>query len=343
MDIKVGIIGYGYSGEVIHTPLIEKTKGLLLTAASTYRDDRQALVKSKGLKLYMTPEELIADSDIDLLVVATPHDSHKTLTVKALAAGKHVITEKIMCLNAVEAQEMIDASLTHQRMLSVFHNRRWDGDYLTVKEYIQNGSLGKIISLHSWVYTSKRPPADKWRGNRKFGGGIFSDWGAHLLDQALQLTNFPLVSVHCHMNYTSPEVEVETGAICILRFENGVRHTIETSHLFHSDEKGFCAWGTEGRLSIQGHDPQEAILRNSSLGTPLDYPGYTGHIYTFGEEKDAKIMPIGDWGAYYRNIANYLIHKEPLAVTAPSVLRMMKARDTAIQSNDTRKVIACHI
>ena len=341
--INVGIIGYGYAGQVIHGQLIEKAEGLKLIGASSSKADRKAVLASKGLIAYASADALIADKQIDLVVVATPHNTHKPLTVQALKSGKHVVTDKMMCLNAAEGVDMIDTAMKSGKMLSVFQNRRWDGDFLTVKSYIESGKLGNLIALESQVYYSKRPSLDVWRASRANGGGIFSDWGAHLIDQALMLNPSKVTSVYCRMTYAIPDIDVESGAVCVLEFENGVSHTVSVSHLHHVNEKSMCVWGDSGRLDICGFDPKEDMLKQQVYGDVFDIPPYTGAFYAFGEKESVDVTPVGKWVNYYQNVADHLNQQKELAVKPEQALRMMQVHDAALNSIETKQIIDCEI
>lgn len=342
MGVKVGVIGYGFGGEVFHMPLIESVEELTPVAVCTSDPERGARVRAKGYRVHATAEALIADPDIDLVVVTTPHDTHRDLTVRALSAGKHVVTDKPMCLSVQEAQEMIDASVRYGRMLSVFHNRRWDADYLLIKEYLTNHILGGLISIESWVRESV-PPAEGWRSSRSRGGGVFSDWGAHLLDQLLTLDPTPLVSVYCHMEYAVPAVDVETHATCILQYEDGIRHTLHTSKLYHTDDKGFNVLGAGGRLEIHGFDLKGLRQRERLWSLPTTKPACSGRLYSFGKSQPVDIAAEGHWQMYYQNIADHLLRGAPLAVTPNSALRVMLTLDAAFRSAQTGQIVHCRI
>ncbi|MFW5884060.1 MAG: Gfo/Idh/MocA family protein [bacterium] len=339
--VRVGIVGYGYAGEVIHAPLIAAAPGLELVAASTSRPDRQELARGRGLRVHAKASELIANDDVDLVVIATPHDTHLPLTREACAAGRHVVCDKLMALDVDEARSMLVAAQEAGVMLSVFHNRRWDGDFLTVRQALgldRSGPLkeipdiGTLIRIHAWVHGSGAPNPAKWRAQRSHGGGIFSDWGAHLVDQALQLHEQPVSTVSCQMSRAVPEIDVESAALCVVGFADGSGHVIETTQLYHESSKGYEVWGTRGRLRITGFDPRENLLNQEVRGTersPGDY-----EVLFIGPHGTVELGSPGpgDWAAYYRNVAAHLIRDEQLAVTPESVVRMMELREAALRS-----------
>ena len=354
VGVRVGIVGYGYAGEVIHAPLIAAVPGLDLVAVSTSRPDRQELARGRGLRVHAKASELIASDDVDLVVIATPHDTHLPLTREACAAGKHVVCDKLMALDVDEARAMLAAAQRAGVMLSVFHNRRWDGDFLAVRAALERASsrsgagpgaaapatagtppdVGDLIRIRSWVHSAGAPNPSRWRAKRSHGGGIFSDWGAHLMDQALLLHVGRVQSVYCRMEHAVPEVDVETGALCVVAFDDGTSHVIETNQLYHEAAKGYEAWGTAGRLVVSGFDPREDLLNQEVRGTRRSPGGYEARFERAGEAAvpQPSAPGPGDWAAYYGNVADHLIRGEQLAVTPESVVRMMELREAALRS-----------
>ena len=351
--IRVGIVGYGYAGEVIHAPLIESVPDLELVAVSTSRADRAAVARERGLRVHNDPDALIAAADIDLVVIATPHDSHLPLALAAARSGKHVVVDKLMALDANEADAMALAARDAGVMLSVFHNRRWDGDFLAVRDLIarRDGHAagdataegdprpGALIRVRSWVHAAGPPSPDRWRSHRSRGGGIFSDWGAHLLDQALLLHRGPVARVYCTLQRAVEGVDVETAALCVIEFDSGVTHIVETNQLFHDAAKGYEIWGTDGRAVVTGFDPAENELNLRVRGVGRRAPGYDARWITDGGVSALPTPIAGDWAAYYRNIAAHLLDGDDLAVSVESVLRTMRLRDAALRSAAERRVI----
>jgi len=340
--IRVGIVGYGYAGEVLHAPLIEAVPELELVSVSTSRADRQELARGRSLRVHASADELLASDDIDLVVIATPHDTHLPLTRKACAAGKHVVCDKLMALDLGEAQAMVAAARKSGVMLSAFHNRRWDGDFLTVRAALagsaapgavgENPDVGEVIRIRAWVHRPGAPDPTRWRATRSHGGGIFSDWGAHLVDQALLLHDVPVATVSCQMLYAVPEIDVETAALCVIGFEDGTSHVIETTQLYHESSKGYELWGTKGRLVVTGYDQRENLLNQQVRGVERSAGDYeVSFVGPDGTQALGSPGP-GDWKRYYANVAAHLVRGEELAVSADSVVRMMRLREAALVS-----------
>ncbi len=337
----MGIIGYGYAGRALHAPLIAAAPGLELVATSTSRPDRAAQARNAGLRVHPSAEALIADPDVDLAVITTPHDSHAPLALAALAAGKHVVTDKLMCLDVSEADAMIAAAARHNRLLSVFHNRRWDGDFLTLRQLLSDGVVGAPLVLRAFVRSAWRPSPGAWRAWRKSGGGIFSDWGAHLMDQALLLNATRVVAVQGDRICAFGDCDVETWAMATITFADGVRHIIETSHYQHQGEKGWDLFGAGGRLVQQGFEPYEAALVRGEVNDALPQPEASRPLlYRHGQPVQRLPLQPGCWSAYYRNIAAHLLTNAELAVPAAGVRRMMALREAILEAFERHETVA---
>ncbi|MEA3345950.1 MAG: Gfo/Idh/MocA family oxidoreductase [Chloroflexota bacterium] len=347
-SIKTAIVGYGYAGRVFHAQLIGATEGLELYAVST-RDPqrRQQAAQDLDVKTYPSLDELLKDDEVQLVVLATPHDTHKELAIHCLDAGKHVVSEKIMCLDTSEADSMIEASRRNGRMLSVFHNRRWDCGYLTLKRAVADGLLGDLLVVESRVVGWRHPRPDRWRSQRRHGGGSLRDWGAHLIDQALQLIDSPVVSVYCDMLYTEPKIDVETSARCCMTFDNGVRYLVETGFISALPRPRWYVRGTRGAFRKLGLDPQERALNqgqvNSGLPLPPDERAEVRIETEAGMETRVFETIPGNWPAYYQNIADHLLRDAELVVKPEQARRAVAIIETAAESADEDQVISCRI
>ncbi len=335
---------------------------LELVAVSTSREERQEIARSRGLRAHAKASELIASDDVDLVVIATPHDTHLPLTREACAAGRHVVCDKLMALDVDEAESMVAAAREAGVSLSVFHNRRWDGDFRTVRAALAAASgrgalgasggrvapgavgelpdLGDVLRIRAWVHGSGAPNPARWRAQASHGGGIFSDWGAHLVDQALQLHASPVASVSCQMLHALPEIDVETAALCVIGFEDGTSHVIETTQLYHESSKGYELWGTKGRLTVTGFDPRENLLNQQVRG--VERSGGDYEVRIVGPEGTTAFGSPGpgDWVDFYENVASHILHGEELAVTGESVVRMMKLREAALVSAAEKRTVS---
>jgi scyllo-inositol 2-dehydrogenase (NADP+) len=188
--IGVGLIGYGLGGAAFHAPLIQAEPGLRLHAVVTSRAE-QVRRDLPGVAVVASPADLLADPAVELVVVAAPNAVHFELAAAALRAGRHVVVDKPFTLSVAEADELIGLAAAADRRLSVFHNRRWDADFLTVRRCLETGLLGDVSSFVSRYDRFRPAPKGSWKEQDVPGSGVLWDLGPHLIDQALQLFGLP--------------------------------------------------------------------------------------------------------------------------------------------------------
>ncbi len=186
--IRTGIVGYGLSGRVFHAPLIRFTDGLELKAIASSRQDEIHI--SYPSTSVCSTDELLTDNNIDLVVITSPNDTHFDLAAKALRHNKHVVIEKPMVLSIKEGKELISISEQNNRLLSVFHNRRWDSDFLTIQQLLSDKKLGELHTYKAHFHRYQQTVRAKWKLQKENGGVLF-DLGSHLIDQALVLFGWP--------------------------------------------------------------------------------------------------------------------------------------------------------
>jgi scyllo-inositol 2-dehydrogenase (NADP+) len=340
---NAAVVGYGYAGRAFHTYLIGLAEGLNLYAISTRNPERQAAAAQAHpeAKIYTNIEALLADDRVDLVVLATPHHTHRDLAIAAMDAGKHVVTDKIMCMNAREAADMIEARDRNGVMLSVFHNRRWDWDYLTVKKVIADGLLGEPYLFEAGIMGYRAPRG--WRGSKAQGGGILFDWPAHFCDQALQLVPAPVESVFCEIKYRDTwDTNIGNYAKLLIRFANDVLYQIEVSNLSTAAKPRWYVLGDRGGLIKYGLDPQEGPMREGNIDAAKEDPENRARVYTTvdGERKELVIdSERGSWKSYYQNISAVLNEGAELAVKPKEVYRVMRVYDAAMWSSETGQVV----
>jgi scyllo-inositol 2-dehydrogenase (NADP+) len=340
--IRTVVVGYGLAGRAFHCPLIRRQPGLAL-AGVVARDAtvRAEAVADWGVKGYATLDEALADDDLQLVVIATPHDSHADLTIRALAAGKDVVVDKVMALSTDEADRMIAARDQSGRKLSVFHNRRWDWDFLTVQKVLAEGRIGSPLLIESSV--CRYAPPRSWRGQVGTAGTILHDWGAHLVDQALQLGLGPCRRVTGWVT-PAPWPGVETGGQgrIVLEFDR-VLFQVETSRVCRLDRPRWWIVGTEGSLLKFGVDPQETALRAGDINRAEEPSEHTAMLRLSNDSGGAVESPVntikGSWDGYYGNIAEHLAGSVELAVTAEQAREVVRLLDAATRSSSEHAVI----
>ena len=348
MTYKMAIIGMGGMAGWHFDNIKEHIKGLDVTAGfDISKETREKRAKEWGVKTYNTPEELYADKDTDIVLVATPNDSHKDYVINALNSGKHVICEKPVTMNAEELEEIITTTKKTGKIFSIHQNRRWDPDFLIIKKILADGLLHQPYNIESRVQGSKRLWG--WRAFKQNGGGILLDWGVHLLDQMLDLIPQDVVSVHGHL-HTMAGSEIDDCFTAMLRFEDGCTGMVDITtnsfiiqprwHLSCADGTAVVDnWECEGRIVKQA-DPDEVdwtehVMYTAAGPTRTMLPRPKSTII------ETELPPVGDrkWTDYYVNILDVLNGKAELIVTPQQALRVMKVIDALFESDRTGEAV----
>lgn len=258
-EIRVGIIGYGYSGKVFHAPLIQATPGLRLTAIASH-DAARVHADLPALPVVRDPADLFADPQLDLIILPTPNATHYPLARAALLAGKHVVVDKPFTLTLAQAQELQQLAKQQQRLLSVFHNRRWDGDFLTVQALLAQRTLGDVVWFESHFDRFRPQVRQRWREQAVPGAGLWYDLGPHLLDQTIQLLGMPQ-AIQADMAKLRSGAQADDYFHVILHYPR-CRAALHASMLTAADTPRFILHGSEGSYVKYGLDPQEAWLKS---------------------------------------------------------------------------------
>jgi scyllo-inositol 2-dehydrogenase (NADP+) len=341
--IGVGIVGYGYAGRVFHSYLVGRAAGLELRAVMA-RDPvrREQAARERGVATYGDMDSLLRDPKVELVVLATPHDTHADLAVQALQAGKHVVVDKPMAITLAEADRMVAAAREAGRVLSVFHNRRWDWDYLTVKQVLASGAIGRPYLFETAVL-NYRPPRTTWRSSAATMGSLVHDWGAHLVDHALRLVSSSVTRVHCRIARPRPLPEIGNYARLDMTFEDGTLYAVETGNLVRAPKPRWYVVGDEGTLTKHGLDPQErAFLRTGNPDDAAELPEEKARLTTLvgGQPAEATIDSVqGSWTGYYTNVSAHLNDGAPLEVTAEQAREVIRILDAAVRSAASGEVV----
>lgn len=324
--IKVGIVGYGFAGRGLHRYLVDRTPGLQLAgvvSSQTIAD----------VKTFANLDQLLAEKDIGLVIIATPHLLHAEQAINVMNAGKHCVVDKVMCMNVAEVDAMIASAKSNKVLLSVFQNRRWDWDFLTVQKALQHGWIGEPFRFESRV--SRYRPPQRWRAQKELMGGILFDWGPHLIDQALQLIPSPVNTVYCHISNLHWGMDIGTHCQLVLTFANDVVYEIEISYLCHTKRPRWTVLGTLGAMTKYGLDPQEAAILSGDLAAAHEDPAnhlqieYEDH----GVSRQMTIESVqGSWQGYYQNIVNVLNGQDELIVKPEQVKTQIQIIESAMQS-----------
>ena len=352
MDLKMAIIGMGGMSGWHYANIKKHIKGLTVIGGyDIIPETCKKREKEWGIKIYETPEALYADPTVDLVLIATPNDSHKDYAVACLNAGKNVICEKPVTLSVAELEEIIAAAEKSGKLFSVHQNRRWDKDYMIVKKILADKLLNNPYTIESRVQGSLRLYG--WRAFWPNGGGILLDWGVHLLDQILDLIPDEVVSVYGY-THTLPGGEVDDCFTSTLRFANGCACVVDVStnsYIVHprwhiSCEDGTAVvqtWECDGKIVKQA-DANEANWTDHVVYTAA---GPTKIMLPRPSETtiEAPLPDPGkeDWTSYYKNIVAVLNGKEELIVTPQQALRVMKVIEAIFQSDRTGEAVTARI
>lgn len=261
---SVVIVGFGGMGSY-HAKLIEDNARLQVTGTYDVLSARREDSVRAGYPAYGSFEAVLADEAVEIIIIATPNDVHKELAVRALEAGKHVICEKPVTLNTGDFEEILAAAESAGRTFMVHQNRRWDGDFLTVKRMYDERTVGDLFQLESRVHGANGIPGD-WRHEEAYGGGMLLDWGVHLLDQYLFMIDSRIVSVKARLSYILGN-EVDDGFEATLEFENGVTALVEVGTTNYIQLPRWYVKGTEGTGIIEDWSMTgRTVTRNNEVG-----------------------------------------------------------------------------
>jgi scyllo-inositol 2-dehydrogenase (NADP+) len=342
--VRTVVVGHGLAGRSFHCPLIRRQAGMTLHGIVA----RDPLVRAEAIALwgadvrgYADLDEALADPAVELVVIATPHDTHAELAVRTLDAARHCVVDKVMALTTADSDRMIAARDRSGCMLSVFHNRRWDWDYATVQEVLRQGWIGRPLLFESAVCRFAAPRG--WRGSAAAAGTILHDWGAHLVDQALQIGLGPCRRLAAWLT-PGPWEGVDSGGHgqIVLEFDEAL-FQVETSRICRLDRPRWWVVGTEGGFVKYGIDPQEDALRAGDIDRAAETPQHEGILRRSGDSGqvvESRVPTVrAHWDGYYRNIAEHLGGHAELAVTAEDAREVVRVLEAAVRSAREHSVL----
>lgn len=335
------IIGFGGMGGW-HANGIIQNKFVNLAGIYDINPERNKAAIQQGIHAYSSEEELLSDKSVDFVIIATPNDFHKEIAIRALSAGKHVISEKPVTLSSNDLCEMINAANKYNRRFTVHQNRRWDGEFLVMRDIYNSGKLGDIFGIRSYVQGSHGIPGD-WRKEAAHGGGMILDWGVHLIDQVMQIvTDKKPLSVFCKCDHiTNPEVD--DGFALDLYFEDDLSAHIEvgTSHFISMPR--FTMYGTNGSAQIPdwGKDCCVVYCTNWEMKDVVPVKTAAGITKTMAPRDKSTIeeeyipQPHADVHDFYRNFVAAIDGEAEQIVTHSQMLQVMKIMEAAFESDRT--------
>ncbi|WP_459546356.1 Gfo/Idh/MocA family oxidoreductase [Nocardia sp. X0981] len=348
-SLGVAIIGYGTAGAVFHAPLIAAEPRLRLAAVVTGSPDRarQARTEHPEARVLPDTESLFADlSGIDLVVVAAPNRTHAELARRALSAGVAVVVDKPFAVTAAEGAAVVRLAEDSGRLLTVFQNRRWDGDFRTVRQLIEAGELGRVRRFESRFERWRPVPGSSWRelGTAADAAGILYDLGSHLVDQALTLFG-PPETVYCELDVRRAGVRTADDMFLATTHPGGIRSHLWASAVAPRLGPRFRVLGDRAGYEVYGLDPQEAALRagrrpgdGETWGTVA--PDRYGVL---GAEPEMSAVPTlpGDYLAFYTALAAALLDGAPVPVDPHDALAGLRVLEAARESAASGAVVRC--
>ena len=337
--IRVALIGYGYAGRTFHAPLIRATPGLDLAIVNS-RDERKVHADIADVRVVSSPADAFASS-VDLVVIATPNDTHAPLADAALRAGKHVVVDKPFALTLDEARDLFMVAEDANRLLTVFQNRRWDGDFLALKDLLQDSVLGRVTHFESHFDRYRPQVRARWREQAGVGSGLWYDLGPHLVDQSLQLFGIP-ERVSANLAALRAGAETDDWAHVVLDYA-GLRAVLHASLIAAAPPPRFIVHGERGSWVKYGVDAQErqllAALQSSGADTAASAPPERERAVRVdgatGEEQETPI-PKGQYAAFYAQVRDALNGAGPNPVPKPQALAVTAVVEAAVRSSGDR-------
>lgn len=336
--IRVGVIGFGLAGHYFQSAVIHSTPGLEL-ACIVQRSGDEAARAYPGVRVARSVDELLADTSIRLVIIATPNDSHYELASQCMGKQRHVVVDKPLTLSSPEAADLIRIARERNLLLSVYQNRRWDGDFQTVRQILAGGELGRIVSFESHFDRFRPVPRrERWRESGGPGGGILWDIGPHLIDQALVLFGTP--------RWLTASVRMERdGAVVddawdiLLEYENPAVSTVLLRSTLTACIPGprFVMHGTRGSFIKWGLDPQEDQLKSGKnyespeIGEEPESAWGELRLCEGGSRRFATLP--GDYRGFYANVRDALLGRSELAVTPEQAWRTIRLIELARESS----------
>jgi predicted dehydrogenase len=337
--VRVGLIGYGYAGKTFHAPLIQSVAGLELTVVGSSKPD-SVLANLPGVTVCSNMEEAATHPPVDLLVIASPNESHYPLAAAALRAGKHVVVDKPFTVKLADARSLVQLAEERGQLLSVFHNRRWDSEVLAAKAIVESGVLGEISHFETHIDRFRPQVRQRWREQAGPGAGLWFDLGPHLIDQAVQLFGLPQ-TINASFAVLRKGGETDDWAHVQLNYSS-LRVILHTSLLVSGGVPRSVLHGTRGSWAKFGGDVQEKQLVAGVL------PGSPG----FGDDPDPGILfdgetgrqtklpaPIANQSDYYIGVREALWGRQPNPVPPEQASAVMSILETSFQSGATGRVL----
>ncbi|CAK9884929.1 MAG: putative oxidoreductase YdgJ [Candidatus Erwinia impunctatus] len=332
--IRTAIIGYGYASKAFHVPLIRGTPGLALVSVVS-RDAAKVHADLPDVTVVNDASAIFSDPGIDLVIIPTPNETHFPLAKAALEAGKHVVVDKPFTITRAEAVMLDQLAKKQGCLLFVFHNRRWDSDFLTVSELLRTKRIGDLRYFESHFDRYRPEVRQRWREQQGEGSGIWFDLAPHLLDQAIQLFGMPQL-LFVDLATLRPGAQTTDYFHALLTYPEH-RVVLHASLLVAAESPRFQLHGTNGSYICYGLDPQEGWLKEGELPS-IERWSKTAHSGTLICEEDGKLQQhsvtalAGDYPAYYASLRDAIQGEGENQVTAQQAIDVMTLIELGMES-----------
>ena len=343
--IEVGLVGFGLAGRAFHAPVIRAVPGLHL-AAILQRSGTEATEKYPDVRIVRSLDELLSIPEIRLVVIATPNETHYPFARQCLAAGRDVVVDKPFTTTLDEAVSLVQFAKDANRLLTVYQNRRYDGDFQAARQLAEAGTLGRIVRFET-SYDRFRPQLKPgaWREAARPGSGILFDIAPHLIDHALVLFGLP-EAVTADVRMERENAAVDDAFDITLHYSDGMRAVLRSSILAAAPRPRFVLFGTQASFVKQTFDPQEANLRRGFIPTDTAWgaePEENWGVLTVpsGDSFERRRIPpvICDYRDYYSNVRDVILGRASLVVTPEWALDVMRLLELARASGQKRRTI----
>lgn len=343
--IKTGLVGYGLGGRCFHAPFIATLPSYELVSV-VERKSEESRQRYPWVKVVKSMEELLLNEEIELVVITTPNDTHYPFALQALHAGKQVVVDKPMTVTSKEALHLMETAREQQKILSVYQNRRYASDALTIRKIVREGMLGDIFEFES-QYNRFRPELKhNWKEKPEGGSGILYDLGSHLIDQVLTLFGLPQY-ITADVRKQRPGTQADDFFDVRLDF-GFTRAILKAGMLIREQGPRYMIHGTRGSFIKYGDDPQDADARAGKMPTDpgwgLEPPEHYGLLHTeWNGELIRKHIPSekGDFGLFYQNLHKTLVHGAPLMEKPEHGFNVVKLIELALQSSREKRTLEC--
>jgi predicted dehydrogenase len=351
-EIGVAVIGFGLAGRVFHAPFVSAVPGLKLEAIVQRNGDEAAKAYPKT-SILRSVEEALVDSSISLIVVGTPNETHFSLARQALQAGKHVVIDKPFATSSAEARELIELATEKRLVLAPFHNRRWDGDFLTVRKVLNAGELGRLVTFESHFDRFRPLPREAtWKEAGNDANGMLFDLGPHLVDQALALFGAPQ-AITASVRRDRDKTEIEDAFDIVLHYPR-LLAICRATMLAAEPAPRFLLHGTRGSFRKYGLDPQEPALVGGAtvppmgdarewLAEPEDAWGTLAVAPDPAEPGNlvrSKVRTeLGDYRGFYANVRDAITGSGALKITAEDGYRVIRLLELARQCSSEGRTL----